>query len=107
MIVVPPILGVLVSYPFWLREETIFGNIIGSVLIFSASLALIFREYQQIDYLTQRCLDAGYTCWPEPAAFTRYAIYAFIGLAEVFMLFLLSLRVEHRVRTRDTAPEWR
>jgi hypothetical protein len=46
-------------------------------------------------------------CWPEPAAFTRFAIYAFIGLVQVFVVFTLSLRVEERVRRRDYAPEWR
>ena len=39
--------------------------------------------------------------------FTRFAIYAFIGLAEVFALFALSLRVEKKLRDRDYAPEWR
>jgi hypothetical protein len=107
MATVPPLAGVAAAYPFWQREETIFGNIVGSVLIFAASMGCIFREYQIIDRVTQQCLDAGYTCWPDPPAFTRYAIYAFIGLAEVFILFLLSLKVEHRVRTRDQAPEWR
>ena len=57
--------------------------------------------------MSRRCLDAGYACWPEPSAFTRYAIYAFIGLFEVFAVFMWSLRVERRIRNRDYAPEWR
>ena len=51
--------------------------------------------------------DAGYTCWPEPSPFTRYAIYAFVALIEVFVVFALSLRVESKIRDRDYAPEWR
>jgi hypothetical protein len=46
-------------------------------------------------------------CWPEPSAFTRYGIYAFIALFEVCGLFLLSLVVEKKLRDRDYAPEWR
>ena len=61
----------------------------------------------ELDRLTRMCLDSGFVCWPEPSAFMRYAIYAFIALVEVFALFTLSLRVEQRIRNRDYAPEWR
>ena len=37
----------------------------------------------------------------------RFAIYASIGLGEVFLLFTISLAVERRIRNRDYAPEWR
>jgi hypothetical protein len=57
--------------------------------------------------MAQACFEAGTVCWPEPTAFTRFAIYAFIGLVEVFGLFSLSLVVEERVRRRGYAPEWR
>ena len=40
-------------------------------------------------------------------AFTRFAIYAFIALFEVMGLFMLSLRVETKLRRRGYAPEWR
>ena len=53
------------------------------------------------------CLDAGVVCFPEPSAFMRYAIYAGIGLIEVFALFTFSLKVEERIRNRAYAPEWR
>ena len=46
-------------------------------------------------------------CWPDPSAFARYAIYAFIALFEVIMLFSVSLKVETKVRRRGYAPEWR
>jgi len=42
-----------------------------------------------------------------PSAFTRFAIYAFIGLTEVIALFSLSIVVEDRARRRHYAPEWR
>lgn len=107
MAVVPLVVGHLVAYPFWRSHQAIFGNIIGTGVIFTSAFALILREHVVLDRLVQRCLDAGTTCWPEPAAFTRYAIYAFIALVEVFLLFSLSLRVEERIRARDYAPEWR
>ena len=53
-----------------------------------------------------QCLDAGFVCWPEPSAFTRFAIYAFIGLIEVFALFTLGLKAEERSRRRHYAREW-
>jgi hypothetical protein len=82
-------------------------NIAGSVAIFGAALLLIIRESVAIDQLTRVCLDAGRTCFPNPSGFTRYAIYAFIALFDVFALFTVSLSVEHRVRRRGYDPEWR
>lgn len=37
----------------------------------------------------------------------RYAVYAFIALFEVMILFSVSLKVEGRIRRRGYAPEWR
>ena len=104
---VPFLLALLMAYPFWRRSEAIFGNIIGTAVIFAFSFAMIWREHIELDAIVKACLDAGTVCWPEPAAFTRFAIYAFIGLVQVFTVFTLSLRVEERVRRRDYAPEWR
>jgi hypothetical protein len=103
----PLALGLLLAYPFWRKSEPIFGNILGTGVIFSSAFAMIWREHLEIDRIVQRCLDEGITCWPEPSAFTRFAIYAFIGLFEVFVVFMLSLRVEQRARRREYAPEWR
>ena len=104
---VPAVLGLLVAFPFWRRSDTIFGNIAATGVIFSFAFAMIWREHVELDRVVQACLDAGTVCWPEPAAFTRFAVYAFIGLLEVFMVFTLSLRVEEHRRRRDYAPEWR
>jgi hypothetical protein len=76
-------------------------------VIFSAAIALIVRESVELERITRKCLDAGFTCWPDPSAFTRYAIYAGMGLIEVFALFTLSLKVEENIRKRQYAPEWR
>jgi hypothetical protein len=104
---VPLVVGLIVAYPLWRRSEPIFGNILATGIIFSAAFAMIWREHVELDRIVQRCLDEGTTCWPEPAAFTRFAIYAFLGLIEVFAVFMLSLRIEERIRRRDYAPEWR
>lgn len=107
MATVPLVVGHIVAYPFWRRGQAIFGNVIGTGVMFTSAFAMILREHTVLDKLVQRCLDAGTTCWPEPVEFTRYAIYAFIALVEVFILFSLSLRVEERIRNREYAPEWR
>ena len=107
MAIGPPIAGVLVAFPIWRTKQTILGNLAGTVVIFGSAMVLIARESVELNRLTQRCLDSGYTCWPDPSAFARYAIYAFIALFEVFALFTWSLRVERKIRRRGYAPEWR
>lgn len=106
-LVVPPILAFLVTIPFWRKAEMILGNVVGSMVIFGWAIGLIFREYVEVDRVVQACLLAGTTCWPEPSAFARFALYAAIGLAEVFVLFTVSLTVERRIRNRGYAAEWR
>ena len=69
-------------------------------------MGLILREYVELDRITKACLDAGTVCWPEPSAFTRFAIYASIGLIEVFLLFIVNLKVEERLRRRGYDKQW-
>ena len=102
-----PLAALLVALPLWLKQQPIFGNIAGTAVIFGAAFALIMREHMQIERLVSACLDAGLPCFPNPPAFTRFAVYAFVGLVEVIALFTLSLRVEHRRRRRGYSPEWR
>jgi hypothetical protein len=104
---VPPLVGLLIAYPFWRRSQPILGNLAGSAVIFGSALLLILRESVELDRLTRACMDAGYYCFPTPTSFSRYAIYAFIALFEVFALFTISLSVEHRIRRQGYDPEWR
>ena len=104
---VPTLMGGLVAFPFWRKGEPIFGNVAGTAVIFGAAVALIMRERVELDLGARGCLEQGFVCWPEPSAFTRFAIYAFIALLEVIALFSLSLRVETKIRRRGCAPEWR
>jgi len=108
MVAAPLPLGILIAIPFWRRSEPILGNLAGTAVIFGTAIVLIVKESIELDALTNDCLENGTPpCFPVPNAFTRYGIYAFLGLAEVIVLFLLSLNVERRLRDRDTAPEWR
>jgi hypothetical protein len=107
MATVPFLLGVLVALPIWWTRQMILGNLAGTAVIFGAAIALIMREWAEIERLAQECADAEFTCFPDPSAFTRFAIYASIGLIEVFALFTVSLRVEEHLRRRTYAPEWR
>ena len=103
----PAIGGVLVALPFWRTRQMTFGSIVGAALIFGSGVGFILRDYVEVDRVVQQCLDMGTTCFPEPSAFTRFAIYAFIALGQVFVLFTVSIKVEERMRRRDYSPEWR
>jgi hypothetical protein len=104
---VVPLAGLLVALPLWLKQQPIFGNIAGTVVMFGAAFSLILREHLQIEAVVGKCLDEGLPCFPHPDAFTRFAVYAFIALFEVILLFLLSLRVERKLRRRGYDPQWR
>jgi hypothetical protein len=105
--IVPSLIGALVAWPFWRKEQPIFGNIAGSIVMFGWAFALILREHAEIDAAVRACFDEGTVCWPEPAAFTRFVIYASVGLAEVIALFTISLHVEAKLRRRGYDPQWR
>jgi hypothetical protein len=102
-----PLVALLAAWLLWRRGEAMLGNIAGTAVLFAGAFALIWREHIELDAIVQACLDDGVPCWPQPSAFTRFAIYAFIALFEIFALFMLSLRVEERARRREYAPEWR
>ena len=107
MATVPTLLGTLLAYPCWRKTEVILGNLAGTAVILAFAFALIFRESAEVDRATRACLDQGYTCWPVPSGFVRYAIYAGIGFLEVVAIFMASLSVERRMRNQHYAPEWR
>ena len=102
-----PVMGLLVTLPFWRAGAMIFGNLTGTAVILGWGFALILREYVEIDRPSKPVSTTGVVCFPDPSAFTRFAIYASIAMIEVFVLFSVSLMVERRMRERDYAPEWR
>jgi len=103
----PMVVGFLIAWPIWLTGQPILGNIAGSMVIFGAAVGLIMREHAALDRVVLACIEQGTTCWPTPSAFTRFAAYAFIGLAQVMVLFTASVSVETRQRRRRYSPEWR
>ena len=59
----------LLAFPFWRKDQAIFGNIFGTVMIFGSAFALIMREHIELDRLIQQCLESGQDmCSPEPSA---------------------------------------
>ena len=104
---VAPVVGVLFALPLWYTDQPILGNVAGTVVMFGTAFSLIMREHIQIEKMVSACIDAGVPCFPHPDAFTRFAVYAFIALFEVIGLFLLSLRVERKIRNRGYDPQWR
>ena len=99
--------GVLVAWPIWLTGQTMLGNIGGTIVMFGSAVGLIGREHAELDQMVQACIERGTTCFPTPDAFTRFAVYAFIALAQVILLFTLSVSVESRRRRKGYSPEWR
>jgi hypothetical protein len=106
-VIVPPLAAAMAAWPPWLKGQPILGNLAGTAILFGSAIGLILRERVALDRVAQACLDRGFVCPPDPSAFARYAIYAFVGLFEVMILFYVSLHVETRVRRRGYAPEWR
>lgn len=107
MALTPLPVGLLVAWVVWRTGQIILGNLAGAAVIFAAAIALIAREHTELQRQVQVCLDANTTCWPEPSAFTRFAVYAAIGLVQVFVVFWLSSTYEHRRSEHLYAPEWR
>ena len=103
----PMAVGLLLAWPVWLTGQPILGNIVGTLVIFGAAIGLIMREHADLDRIVRACIEQGTTCWPTPAAFTRFALYAFIGLGQVVALFSISVGIETRQRRKPYAPEWR
>ena len=103
-----PMLGaLLLAWPIWFSGQPILGNIAGTAVLFGSAVALMMREQAELDRVVQACIEQGTTCWPYPAAFTRFAVYAFVALAQVILLFTLSVGVEQRQRRRRYSREWR
>jgi hypothetical protein len=63
MLTVPPVAGVMVAFALWRSGQMILGNIAGTIVIFATAIALILREFVELDRLTQVCLDAGVVCF--------------------------------------------
>lgn len=104
----PALLGFLIAWPLWRRNMGTFGSSVGASVIFMCAAALIGREYAELERLTEACVEAtGYECIFKPSAFTRFAIYAGIGLVQVFVLFDAGIRADHRAYRKQFPSEWK
>ena len=63
---VPPLVGLIVAFPFWRKRRMTLGNIFAAAIIFATSIGLILREYAELDKITTECLDNGIPVLPGP-----------------------------------------
>jgi hypothetical protein len=106
-LLLPMPVALLLAWPIWRAGQPILGNLAGTGVLFGSAVALMMREHAELDRVVQACIEQSITCWPTPSAFTRFAVYAFIALAQVILLFTISISVEHNQRRKGFAPEWR
>ena len=100
-------IAVLVAWPFWGRSRDSLGSGVGSLLILAFAVGFIAREYVHLQQFTGACIVAEKACSFHPEPFTRFCIYAFIGMAQVGALFGVSGAVERRIENARFAKEWR
>ena len=100
--IVPLVAGLLAAWPFWRRRvRDDMGPVVGAGVILLCVVALVAREYGEVEVVTARCIAAEIGCRFYPKPFVRYAIYGGIGMVQVFALFVVGLSIEERLRRRD------
>lgn len=77
------------------------GTIVGSGVVFACALLFIGREYTEYEQIRAWCVVREIACRFSPGLVNRCAIYGFIGMVQVFLLFLIGLGVEERLRVRE------
>jgi hypothetical protein len=106
-VMLPLPIALLVAWPIWRSGQTVLGNLAGTGVLFGTAVVLMMREHAELVRIVQACIEQGITCWPTPSAFTRFALYAFVALAQVIVLFTISISVEDNRRRKRFAPQWR
>src|SRR6187402_682730 len=97
--VLPILAGLLVAWPLWARRiGDEIGSIAGAGVIFTFVIIFIGREFAEIRALELQCRAANIGCRFVPAPFTRYAIYAIVGMAQVCVVFMVGLWKDERMR---------
>ena len=100
--IVPLGVAILAARPLWLkRVSDEVGTMAGAAIVLAFSIGRIAREFGHVLTVSTACLELQVVCRFVPEPFTRYAIYAGIGMAQVFALFLIGLSVEERLRRRN------
>jgi len=91
--------ALLVAWPMWRRRVTDEGGAVaGAAIVFAFSVAFIAREFGHVLNVSGECQARQVACPFQPEAFTRYALYAGIGMLQVFAVFIVGLSVEERLR---------
>jgi hypothetical protein len=104
---IPLIAALIIALPCWWKFDPIIGNALGAGVVFVGAIALVSREYVEIQRATMLCLHAGIICSFSPEPFTRFAIYGLIGLLQASAVFVVGLKIEEYRRQRSYAREWR
>ena len=106
-LILPFGIGLLIAWPFWGRSRDSLGGAVASIFILGFTLAFVGREYVHVQRLTQACIAAETRCVFSPEPFTRFGIYALIGMLQVGAVFAIGAAVEHRIENASFAREWR
>jgi formate hydrogenlyase subunit 3/multisubunit Na+/H+ antiporter MnhD subunit len=104
---IPPPIAFPMAWLLWRYASTMIGNVVGCALLFGTTVAAIGREYFALQALTRTCIAQEIPCPIKPDAFTRFAIYAFIGMFQIAALYTIGLWREERARRGSFSPEWR
>lgn len=100
--VLPLLVGLLVAWPFWRRRvKDEIGTVTGGFVVWACVVGFIAREYAEIERISAWCVDREIGCRFSPSLFNRYGIYSLIAMGQVFVLFVVGLRVEERLRERE------
>jgi hypothetical protein len=100
--VVPLLAGLFVAWPFWRRRvKDEMGSIAGTFVVFTCLVGFVGREYLEIEQISASCVAREIGCRFSPSLFNRYGIYSLIAMAQVFVLFVVGLNVEERLRERE------
>jgi hypothetical protein len=98
---IPLVTGLLVAYPLWRRRVSDeMGSIAGTFVILLMAVALMAREFGEVEAITRRCIEREIGCHFHPDPFTRYSIFPIIGMCQSFVVFTVGLFVEERLRRR-------
>jgi len=97
----PLFVGALVAWPFWrMRVKDEMGTIAGVAVVMIFAVFFISREFGEVLAAQAKCQAEGHLCRFSPEPFTRYAMYAGVAMLHVFLLFMLGLTIEERIRRK-------
>ena len=103
VVALPQALGALAAAPFWLKRRIMPGNAVGSLAIAGVIFVLIWIQYGAYVRAQEACAGTGIGCAAVTGGLAQFGPYlALVGLGwlDVFVLLILSGRVEDWVKQR-------